>query len=178
MSLKALARERLALIRLSETASETCFINPTAPATPMKHGNPQKSAENVACFTVSPPRERNGETARKRQLIEEGLQILSGMNPPRGVPAARWAEVREDALGLRRDGWSDAALDLGWDPMQLFGCSREGNPDDEGLAVQLARRRLLLLDARSAVIVDRPGCYSVFNSRPRPQAVLLWDVQA
>ena len=177
MSLKALARQRLAIILSGETEGETCFIDTAPPAALMKQGSPQKTAENDACFTVSPPSARNSETALKRRLIDEGLAVLRGMNPPNGVPAERWAEVREDALRLQRTGWADTALDLGWDATQLFGCSPSGTPDEEGLAVHLAGRRLLLLDARSAVMADGPGRYSVFNVRPRPGAVLLWSLQ-
>jgi hypothetical protein len=62
MSLKALARERLAIICSGETAGETCFkpLHPT-PAL-VKHAKLQNSAENDACFTVSPSRDRDDET--------------------------------------------------------------------------------------------------------------------
>jgi hypothetical protein len=112
----------------------------------------------------------------KRRIIDDGLRVLSGRTPPRGVPADRWAEVRADALRLHRDGWSNAALELGWDVVQLFGCSCTGNPADEGLAVHLAGRRPVLLDASSAIIADGRQRYCVFNVRPRPEALMLWDV--
>jgi hypothetical protein len=176
MSLKALARERLAIIRSGETTGKTCFTQQRHPQAPVKQAKPQESAENDACFTVSPPREQNDETGVKRRTIDDGLRVLSGRTPPRGVPADRWAEVRADALRLHRDGWSNAALELGWDVVQLFGCSSTDDPADEGLAVQLAGRRPLLLDASSAIIADGRQRYCVFNVRPRPEALMLWDV--
>jgi hypothetical protein len=178
MSLKALARQRLAIIRAAETGGETCFIGAPPQEWLVKHGKAQETAENEPCFTVSSPHARNSETSSKQALIEAGLQQLAGMTPPTISKPPMWWEVRADALRLASDGWVTKALALGWEPLHLFGCSGEagGDPDQEGLAVQLAGRVVLLLNDTSAIISGAPGVYACFNIRPMPQAVFLWDL--
>jgi hypothetical protein len=145
----------------------------------VKRSEPQKTADNDACFSVSPPKKRNGETRLKQDLIANGLHRLSIMSPPRVRSLEAWALARADALRLHEDGWVDKALELGWEPLHLFGCSRDlgGNGDQEGLAVQLAGRTLLLMDKASAIIREAPRSYGVFNLRSMIGSVMLWELQ-
>jgi hypothetical protein len=61
-------------------------------------------------------------------------------------------------------------LELGWAVVQLFGCSTNGSPTDEGLAVHLAGRRPVLLDASSAILAggrDNSACSTFGLDRER-----------
>lgn len=110
--------------------------------------------------------------------ILQGLARLSERTPPPLRHPEAWAEVIRDALSLRDCGWAEQALALGWHPLELFGCSRDGGGVFEGLAVWLAGRRLVLLDQTSA-IARADDTYAVFNRRPPAAAgeppVFLWN---
>ena len=114
--------------------------------------------------------------------VEPGLLALRGMRPPRRLCDARhWDEIKADAIRLQREGWADAATALGWHPLEIFGCGASSSADFEGLAVWIAGRRLLLLDAQSALVATPDGRAS-FDRRARARAmhaanpVFLWDL--
>ena len=192
MSLKALARERLAAIRGDETPPETemkqakqegdrdqgLFHGSASCFTPMKQGNPQKTAKNEACFTVSRPKGGNDETRLLPPAVTTGLARLQALPIPRITRPEVWPEIVADALRLVDEGWAQQALALGWQPFHLWGCSpdRGGNTDHDGLAVMLAGRRIVLLDERMALIEAGTGAHALFNVRPMPGAVLLWEL--
>jgi len=110
--------------------------------------------------------------------VRVGLSLLRDAPMPRTANPTVWRESVEDALRLGREGWAFQALDLGWQPIDLFGVEPVGSDDDcrNGLAVWLERRRLVLIDADSA-IVRLPNGHAYFHrKRDRSGAVLLWDV--
>ena len=193
MSLKALAQQRLAQIRAAETARETtekqtkqgetgpetCFTEEGSCFTPMKHGNPQKTAKNNPCFTVSLPR---GETHETRLPVEiaEGVRKLGKVHAPRGVRASVWAGVVLDARRLVLDGWAFQMLALGWEPLHIFGVdtSPEPEPWDQALCVVL-RGRAICAVADAAVFFRTDGGTHLFNRRARPGlSKFLWELGA
>ena len=147
-------------------------------SSPMKHRNPQKTAENTACFTVSPPKERNSETPLSDDLLA-GLRRLASGRIPTGVDRVVWLQIAADAKRLAEDGWAATALAMGWTAEQLFGV----DDDDRGVAVELQGRpiRALLAEgdapgARAIFILDGGNGARVCVSRASGPARLLWEM--
>ena len=66
----------------------------------------------------------------------EGLARLDPNNPPGDVPPRRWLRFIDDCGRFLDDGWASRAAELGWGPLDLFGCDRErpfGRVDHLGL---------------------------------------------
>jgi hypothetical protein len=87
--------------------------------------------------------------------------------------------VVADAVRLASDGWAVHALGLGWSALDLWGCSPEpgGDADQDGLAVWIDGRRVLLLDADSCIVESQPRAHSVFNRcSVAAGGVFLWDI--
>lgn len=107
--------------------------------------------------------------------LRAGLNKLRVMIAPPITKPEVWPVIVEDAVGIASGGWARMALALGWNPLDLFGCSPDG--DFEGLAVWLAGRRLVLVDERSAIVAEGDR-RSVFNRRGTEGAMFLWDLGA
>ena len=110
MSLRDLARQRLAIIR-GETGDETdvkqrnsVFHEGGRCFTPDETLFPQKIANNGPCFTVSPPRGRNSEASLPK-AVNEGLKVLAAMSCPARVDWDKWRAVVADAVRLGREGY-------------------------------------------------------------------------
>ena len=103
-----------------------------------------------------------------------GLRRLRAMPTPRITHPAEWISVCQNAQTLVDLGWAPEAITLGWHPLDLFGCSADGG--FEGLAVWLRRRRLALIDNRSAIAVGSDARRHIFNRRTDDSAVYLWDL--
>jgi hypothetical protein len=111
--------------------------------------------------------------------VVTGLLRLKGARAPRLRLPSEWAAVVADALQLAGDGWAAQALGLGWLPHELFGCSVDAaqGPDHDGLAVWLAGRRVLLLDALSCIVEDGARARSLFYCRAvRLGGRMLWEL--
>jgi hypothetical protein len=108
-----------------------------------------------------------------------GLLKLQSMPVPRITLPPVWPEIVADARRLGTEGRAVQALALGWKPLELFGCSAKpgGDAGQEGLAMWLAGRRVLLLDALSCIADDGAGGRSIFYGRSvRPGGVFLWKL--
>jgi hypothetical protein len=98
--------------------------------------------------------------------VRAGIAALRRMAPPPGAASDEvWRQIVADAVTIERRGWADQALALGWDPLDLFGCGWAGERIFEGLAVWLAGRSVVLLDARSAIVADGRE-RAIFYRRP------------
>lgn len=119
----------------------------------------------------------NGTTPLPTDIVA-GLKRLGGMAAPRITRPEVWPQVVADAQRLVAEGWAAQAIGLGWAPLHLWGCSPEkgGNEAQDGLAVVLAGRRIVLLDDRSAIIESAAGTRRVFNVLPMAGAVMLWEL--
>ncbi|MEN2748211.1 hypothetical protein [Sphingomonas sp. T9W2] len=71
--------------------------------------------------------------------------------------AAAWAHVIDDAIALAVDGWAGKALALGWSAHDVFGIGPRDSLDFAGLAVWLAGRTIVVLNADRAMVRDRDG---------------------
>ena len=92
----------------------------------------------------------------------------------RGLVTTVWTDIVADARRLESDGWGATALALGWSALDLWGVSDRR----EGLAVWLAGRPIVLLDADTAVVIgerDRRHQYTRCR-QGMPGAKLLWEI--
>lgn len=106
--------------------------------------------------------------------IAAGLKLLASRPAPRIRQADAWRTAVADSLRLARDGWAHTGLTLGWQPLDLWGCTTDGH--FEGLAAWLSGRRLVLIDEGSAIAADGPLRF-IFTRRPAPAgAMLLWSL--
>lgn len=119
-------------------------------------------------------------TGRFRGLPADLVAGLKSLRTDSGPIITRpevWPEVVADAIRLAGEGWAVKALALGWQPIQLWGSPMPGGSvDDEGLAVRLCGRRIVLLDEASAIMESAAATRAVFNRRPMDGAILLWDL--
>jgi hypothetical protein len=107
-----------------------------------------------------------------------GLLKLQSMPMPRITLPPVWPEIVADARRLGAEGWAVQALALGWKPLELFGCCGRADSDQmqAGLAVWLAGRRVLLLDALSCMVEDGQGRSIFYGRSVAPGGVFLWDL--
>jgi len=108
--------------------------------------------------------------------IGAGVAALDEARPPRGVPAEPWRIAVRDARRLAADGWAAQALALGWSDLDLFGAvlDKSGDPNADGLAVQLDGRRVRAIFDSFAAIADASGKRSYFYRGNNEGARLLW----
>lgn len=181
MSLKALASQTLARLHGTELGTPmeqveqavTCSSPTLACSTRLEHNFPQKSANNEACSTVPLSRDGTGGTLLPEELTL-GLKRLRLMPAPRTTTPSAWLEIVADAARIADEGWAARATELGWSPVDLFGCSRDG--EYEGLAVWLRSRRIVLIDENSAIAIAGDRRRAVFNRRDHEGAILLWEL--
>jgi len=123
--------------------------------------------------TVPVPCARNNGTDLPPP-IAQGLARLARTSAPRGADRAVWRQVRADAQRIGDGGWATEALALGWSVEELFGVSADGVI--EGLAVWLEGRRLVLIDATSAIAAGDGRRRFVFTRPGGAVLRLLWAV--
>lgn len=108
------------------------------------------------------------------------LARLDPARPPKDVPTKRWRLFLDDC-GRFVDEWATKAADLGWTPLDLFGCHREApyaRVDCAGLLWLVAGRRIVALTAETAVIETPGGGRLTYRRRPKinDQAVAPWEL--
>jgi hypothetical protein len=188
MSLKALAQKTLARLAGEmehETRKETemkqvrqppvsCFIDPPACFTPMKHAEPQKTAISEPCFTVSFPRDETHETNAPAAWREQ-LAALDPARPPLPLSPDRWRQIIDDADRFLTQ-WGGPAAALGWTELELFGVSPgfTRRLDRDGLLYALAGRSVVAMTAEAATIDAGGGKVTRYYRMDRSGAVTWW----
>jgi hypothetical protein len=191
MSLKALAQQTLARLAGEmehETRNETemkqvkqtpvsCFTDPHACFTPMKHGDPQKTAISEPCFTVSFPRDETHET----NLVASWREHLANLDPdtpPPPISCDRWRRLLLDADCFLTD-WGNQAAALGWSTIDLFGCSPHfaRRLDRDGLVTGLEGRVVTMMTDSHAMIDAGDRKLWRHERRDRSGAVTWWATQ-
>ena len=116
--------------------------------------------------------------------LAAALRRFEQMGPPRKLEnPGNWRGVVADAMTLARDRWAAKALALGWSSGDLFGIGPRDDWDFQGLALWLEGRRIVMLDAKQAVVVgDRANYRSTFvrggmrhGTYPAISPVMLWE---
>jgi len=108
-----------------------------------------------------------GAPALPGDLWEHLLTLENLPPPPLLQERLKWRPVVADAMRIAREGWAERALGLGWTPADLFGVGEAGSDDFEGLAVWLRGRRIILLDATTAISPNDDNSRAVFNRPDR-----------
>ena len=163
----------VSVISADREASDTIDTIGTAPA-----ARPMSPSRNL----------RNNSAPIVPADIVDGVARLGGQPAPRISNPPVWPEIVADAQRLVADGWAAKAMALGWSALDLFGaCGDVGHQDDNhGLAVWLARRRLLAINETIAVVsadivgVNVPALSLhrlLFNRRDMTGCVLLWELR-
>lgn len=187
MSLRALAEQRLAIIR--ETAAETnvkqmkqagalfhqrpgCFI-------PDVTLLPPNSAGYAECFSVSCRRAGNVETPTRGAVDapaewQRGIALLRELQSPAPVQD-RWPELVTDSERLLND-WGATAAALGWTETDLWGCSPgfARRLDRDGLAMLLRGRQVIAITESTATIPNPLGIANTYRRVAMPEAVPMW----
>jgi hypothetical protein len=106
--------------------------------------------------TVATVAEHDGRLPRD---IAEGLGRLDRMAPPNGFTPARWEQVLKGAATFA-DRWGAQALELGWQPVELFGLhprAPAARHDCRGLAFILDDGEVVDIDAHKATVIKPSG---------------------
>jgi len=111
----------------------------------------------------------------------EALARLDPDLPPADVPLKRWQRFIDDCSRFLDCGWAARAKELGWTPLDLFGCDRErpfARIDRLGLLWLVNGDRLVALTADAAAIETRGGVRHTYHRRPvEPGHVMLaWEL--
>ena len=117
------------------------------------------------------------QVAQLPESVRLGVDRLQVMRAPRTVRADLWSRVVADAVGLVASGWAAKAIAMAWSPLDLFGAvtDADGDPYSDGLAMWLAGRKLLAIEATLAVVRDGEGHF-YYHRREQAGAKLLWNL--
>jgi len=109
--------------------------------------------------------------------IAEGLANLDTMPPPNGFTPSRWEQTINGAA-IFADRWGARALELGWQPIELFGIhpvAPAARHDCLGLAFMLDGGEVVDIDATKATILKPNGIkQSYYRWQASPGAELAW----
>ena len=104
-------------------------VTPVAPVTSQKQHTP--AGEGVLGVTTAPWSDTEEERAA---IIEydggaprswaEALARLDPKRPPCDMSPKRWLQFIDDCGRFIDEGWAARAEELGWGPLELFGCDR------------------------------------------------------
>jgi hypothetical protein len=88
----------------------------------------------------------------------EAFARLDPERPRDGIPGPRWHQFIDDAGGFLDSPFRAVAVDLGWQPQELFGAGdRPSGQVDYGLLWLLNGGKLVMLEARTATIETPAG---------------------
>jgi hypothetical protein len=111
----------------------------------------------------------------------EGLARLDPARPPGDVPEKRWVQFIDDCGRFLDDGWACRAEELGWGPLDLFGCDRErpfARVDHLGLLWLVRGGRILELHRARAILRTTAGALQSYRRRPVEvgRVVIAWQL--
>jgi hypothetical protein len=112
----------------------------------------------------------------------EGLARLDRGKPPSDVPLSRWRRFIDDCGRFLDHGWASHAKDLGWGPLDLFGCDRErpfARVDHLGLLWLIKGGTIIELRRDRAIIETLGGARQTYRRRPVEvgRTVLAWELK-
>ncbi|HEX2257939.1 MAG TPA: hypothetical protein VHG92_14810 [Afifellaceae bacterium] len=109
----------------------------------------------------------------------EGFAQLDRSAPPPGFPPRRWETVIDDG-GRFLERWATEAIRLGWTAEDVFGmhpAAPGARMDAMGLVPLINGGEVVSLGAGRANIRMARGGILTYLRRPRPGAVVLWEIQ-
>ncbi len=111
----------------------------------------------------------------------EAFARLDPNDPPGDVPPKRWVRFIDDCGRFLDSGWASRAAELGWGPLDLFGCDRErpfARVDQLGLLWLLKGGKIRELRRDSAIIETPSGALQSYQRRPVEvgRVVLAWEL--
>jgi hypothetical protein len=129
------------------------------------------TVRDVLVTPTTPPREAWSDREQEQAAVAEfdggvprawaeGLARLDPDKPPGDVPPRRWLCFIDDCGRFLDGGWASRAAELGWGPLDLFGCDRErpfARIEHASLLWLLNGRKLIALTADMAVIETLTG---------------------
>jgi hypothetical protein len=113
----------------------------------------------------------------------EGFAWLDPQKPPHDVPPRRWLCFIDDCGRFLDDGWAARAAELGWGPLDLFGCDRErpfARVDQQGLLWLVKGGSIVELHRDRAILRTERGATQTYRRRPVEvgRVVLAWEVRS
>jgi hypothetical protein len=111
----------------------------------------------------------------------EGFARLDPDKPLGDVPPRRWLRFVDDCGRFLDGAWAGRAAELGWRPLDLFGCDRErpfARIDHAGLLWLLNGRKLIALTTDMGVIETPTGGRQTYRrqSVAVERVVLAWEL--
>jgi hypothetical protein len=158
--------EVLALLRA--TVRDTLVTPATQPGEPWTEREEERAA--VAEFDGGAPR-----------AWAEGLARLDPSKPPGDVPPRRWLRFIDDCGRFLDGGWASRAAELGWGPLDLFGCDGErpfARIAHMGLLWLVNGCLIVELHRDRAILQTEGGARQTYRRRPVElgRVVLAWEV--
>jgi hypothetical protein len=113
----------------------------------------------------------------------EALARLDPSKPPGDVPPRRWLRFIDDCGRFLDGGWAARAAELGWGPLDLFGCDRQrpfARLDHMGLLWLVNDSLIVELHRDRAILQTESGVRQTYRRRPAEVGcvVLAWEVKA
>lgn len=110
-------------------------------------------------------------------LVVAGVASLRTSPAPRITRPEIWPVIVADACRLVEHGWAAEAVALGWQPLELFGCSADPESDDYllGLAGWLNGRTIRCIFEASAIAIDGDQRAAFNRKRSHAGAIYLWE---
>ena len=99
----------------------------------------------------------------------EALTRLDPNRSPCDMPPKRWLRFIDDCGRFLDGGWAARAEELGWGPLELFGCDRVkpfARLDRAGLLWLLNGGKLVALTVMTATIETTGGARQTYRRRP------------
>jgi hypothetical protein len=111
----------------------------------------------------------------------EALARLDPSKPPADVPLPRWLRFIDDCGRFLDGGWASRAAELGWGPLDLFGCDRErpfARVDQLGLLWLLKGGTIVELHRDRAILQTERRATQTYRRRPVEvgRVVLAWEL--